>query len=431
MKVLWFSNSPCGSIRRFSNGLVKSGGWLISLEDELKSNPDITLEVAFFSDKGEVPFVFEGVQYYPINKNIFNQKYGINRVLERCISIKRKDEKATKAMLDIIGQSHPDIIHIHGTEESFGLIIDYVKNIPIVFSIQGLIAPYKEKYFSGIPQQQAYRLDSFSNRIRGIGIKRQYHSFCYRAEREKMYLSHAKYIFGRTFWDKECTLALNPQRKYFTVNEILRPEFYTKRWKGYISQDKITIVSTISGGIYKGFETVLKTASLLKQYSNLDFEWHIAGYTQNSQWVDICEKITQIQSRECNIIFHGRIDAEELSDLLCDSDIYVQVSHIENSPNSVCEAMIIGMPIIASYAGGTKSLLKDGEEGVLYQDGEPYVLAGLIISYIKEANMAIGYSNNAYKQASLRHNKNSITKELLSGYVSIIADYKKNSKSDR
>lgn len=51
MKVLWFSNSPCGSIRRFSNGLVKSGGWLISLEDELKSNPDITLEVAFFPTK--------------------------------------------------------------------------------------------------------------------------------------------------------------------------------------------------------------------------------------------------------------------------------------------------------------------------------------------------------------------------------------------
>ena len=424
MKVLWFSNSPCGSVRRNSTGLVKSGGWLISLEDELKQSPDTILEVAFFSNKEETPFIFEGVKYYPMNKNILNQNYRINRIIERHICIKQKDKKAIKVMLDVIKQSQPDIIHIHGTEDSFGLITNYVKDIPIVFSIQGLIAPYTEKFFSGIPQRQAYKYDSLFDYLKGEGIKNLYKSFCYRAERERMYLSHAQYIFGRTYWDKVCTLALNPKRKYFIVNEILRPEFYTKQWKGYFSEGKIIIASTISDGIYKGFETVLKTASILKQYSHINYEWHIIGYTSNSKWVHICERTTQIKSNECNIVFHGRVGAEELSNLLCNSDIYVHVSHIENSPNSVCEAMILGMPIIATYAGGTASLLQNEKEGILYQDGDPYVLAGLITNLQNNPNLSIQYGNKALKTATNRHNKTYILNEILTGYKSIIKEYK-------
>lgn len=419
MKVLWFSLSPCNSIRR--NNITRViQGWMISLENEIKKCNDIQLEIAYFTDKEEMPFIFEGVKYYPMNKSIFNQKYGINRIIERHVSFKKKDKKAIKIMLDVIKQSQPDIIHIHGTEDSFGLITDYIKDIPIVFSIQGLIAPYKEKFFSGIPQQQAYKYDSLLDRVKGVGVRNSYKSFCYRAEREKLYLSKAQFIFGRTYWDKACTLALNPQRTYFIVNEILRPEFYTRQWKGFFSKEKIKIVSTISGGIYKGFETVLKTASILKQYSHINYEWHIAGYTPDSKWVNICEKTTKIYSKECNIVFHGRIDAEELSSLLCKSDIYVQVSHIENSPNSVCEAMILGMPIIASYAGGTSSLLRHKEDGVLYQDGDFYTLAGLIIDFSQHPDIATKYGKTAYNKAKERHNKERIINKLKNSYSAII-----------
>lgn len=422
MKVLWFSLSPCNSIRRNNTTRVIQG-WMISLENEIKKYKDIQLEVAYFTNKEELPFIFDGVRYYPMNKNIFNQKFGIGRIFERHISITRKDKKAIKIMLDVVNQSHPDIIHIHGTEESFGLIMEYIKNTPIVFSIQGLIAPIKEKYFSGIAQQQAYKYDSLFDYLKGDSIRNQYKSFNYRAEREKQYLSHAKYIFGRTFWDKGCTLALNPQRKYFTVNEILRPEFYTKQWKGHISQDKIKIVSTISGGIYKGYETILKTASILKQYSYINYEWHIAGYSPKNKWVHISEKITNIQSKECNIIFHDRMDAEPLSDLLCQSDIYVHVSHIENSPNSVCEAMLLGLPVIASYSGGTASLLEHNKEGILYQDGDPYVLAGVIKYFQQNPTTAQQYASNAYQRAQIRHNKENIINEIIKGYQAIITDF--------
>lgn len=144
MNILWFTNSPCGSIRRFS-GSVKAGGWMISLEDEIKKCLNINLSVAFISKTKEKPFKYDGVTYYPIWKNIPRSK--IKRVLYRFTSYEKQDSIILPKLLKVVDVVKPDLIHIHGTEECFGLIQDSVKNIPIVFSIQGLIAPYKEKYF--------------------------------------------------------------------------------------------------------------------------------------------------------------------------------------------------------------------------------------------------------------------------------------------
>lgn len=420
MKILWFCNSPCGSVRR-GNAKIIAGGWLISLEDEVKRCSGISLNVAYFSDIKEVSFDFEGVKYYPMF--IGSNAIGFQRVLKRYKSIEGIDKKKIPLMLDVVEDCKPDLIHIHGTEESFGLIAQYIKDIPIVYSIQGLIAPYTEKFFSGIPEKCACKYDSLYDRLKGVGIMTLFHSFCYRGERENQYLSHAEYIFGRTFWDRNCTLALNPNRKYYVVNEILRPIFYEKRWKGFIAKDKIKIVSIISGGIYKGMETILKTALLLKKYAGINFEWHIAGYNSTDRMVRFSEKFVGVTSYSCNVIFHGRIDAFSLADLLCSSDMYVHVSHIENSPNSVCEAMILGMPIIASYAGGTVDMLQHGEEGILYQDGDPYVLAGAIVSYMQGPMTAVRYGEAARKRALLRHDKVLIVKELVDNYTLIISDF--------
>ena len=420
MNILWFSLSPCGSMRR-NNKTRVTQGWMISLEDEIKKLPNIKLSVSYISSKDEKPFEYDGVNYFPVCRKI--SQNGVKRVLARCKSHKKQDEEILPQLLNVVRTVKPDLIHIHGTEECFGLIQDFIKDIPIVFSIQGLIAPYKEKFFAGIPQNYAYKYDSLYDRIRHVGIKHDYETYCYGAERENHYLSHAKYIFGRTFWDRNCTLALNPQRKYFVVNEILRPEFYTKKWKGFISQNNLNIISTISGGLYKGIETVLKAAYLLKKYSDINFIWNIVGYTKDEKFLHIAEDYSKIKACDCNIKFHGRLKAQSLSDILCSSDIYVQVSHIENSPNSVCEAMMLGMPIIASFAGGTASLLSHGEDGILYQDGDAYILSGSIMDLVHNHDLALKYSCTARQHAILRHDKTTIANSLLDNYIKIINDF--------
>lgn len=420
--ILWFSLSPCGSLRRSGTKRVIQG-WMISLEDEVKKHHDIDLHVAYFSETDKESFKFEGVTYHPL----FNpsSKNPLARILNRIKAVSNIDNKMLPLMLKVVEEVKPNLIHIHGTEECFGLIQEYVKNIPVVFSIQGLLAPYSEKYFSGLPNKDIYGFESWKDKLKLVSYRNEFKNFYERGKRECRYLKKAHYIFGRTAWDEYITGLMNNQRKYYVVDEILRSQFYDKQWrKESFSKASFKIVSTISGGIYKGYETVLRSAALLKQYSGIDFEWIIAGYDQESKWVRIAERYTNIKTDEVNVKLLGRIDAEQLSNLLADSDVYVHVSHIENSPNSVCEAMLVGMPIIASFAGGTASLLKTKEDGILVQDGDPYVYAGAIVHLFEHFDYAKQLGESSRLKAMKRHDPEKIASRLLDAYYDIMQDFK-------
>lgn len=425
--TLWFSNTPCGSVRK-NNMLVNAGGWMISLEDEIKKYPEIDLNVAFFSNKIETPYEYDDVRYYPMYKPEGNTKLG--RIMERYKPKESIDRKMIPVMIDVVKTVHPDLIHIHGTEERFGLIQDYIKDIPIVFSIQGLIAPYSEKYFSGFPKQFIENNENRVDIIRGVSEINYYRNALFRAQREIHYLKNARYVIGRTFWDKSITYLFNSQRKYFEGNEIMRSEFYDSKWKYIPKKNKISIISTISPGPYKGIETLLKSANLLKQFMHVPFEWNVIGLSNKDKWVIMAEKLTHISGSSCCVNYCGRKTSEEMIPLMLGSDVYCHVSHIENSPNSVCEAMLLGMPIVASFAGGTSTILENQQEGILVQDGEPYIMASSILFLLDNPDIANEFALSAYKKAHCRHKREIIGSQLIDIYKEIIEDYDKMKLSE-
>ena len=420
-KILWFSLSPCGSIRRKLTKKTNQG-WLISLEDELKKIDSIDLNVAFFSAKEKEPFEYEGVHYFPIYESSSQSFFS------RFKSVDTIDSKRLPLMLSVIERCNPDLIHIHGTEGSFGCILPYIKNIPIVISIQGLIAPISEKYFSGLSMEQIKRHESLKLKLSTLGVDRFYKNFSNRGVRECAYLTNARYVFGRTAFDRNVCMALNPCIKYQVVNEMMRPEFYLHNWleEHNTCSDEVILVTVMSPNApYKGYETLLKAAKILKENSCLNFIWNLIGYNEDNKWLVITEKIVKISHRDVNVRIIGNKTASEMIEVLLSSDMYVNVSHIENSSNSVCEAMLLGMPIIASYAGGTSSLLTHEKEGVLIQDGGSYELAGTIIDFIQNPLVAAQYAHAARKRAQERHNKEKILKEIMDGYTNILRDFGK------
>lgn len=417
MKVLWFSLSPCGSMRR-DNNMKLVQGWMISLEDEVKKTKDVELAVCYFSETSSESFTYDGVRYYPILQA--KSTNPLSRILDRRKNISERDEALLPKMLDVVKNYSPDLIHIHGTEERFGLISEYIKEIPIVYSIQGLMAPYCEKFFSGFPKHDYLKLESWYDKIRSVSIIDEYKQFVQRGEREISYLKDAKYVIGRTFWDRYITKLLNPYRKYYVVNEIMREQFYKRQWKGYFCKDCIRIISTISPGPYKGFETVLKTAKWLHECAPFKYEWTIVGLEDTSRDVQVACKLTDLNIFKNHVKLVGRKNADELASLLSDSDIYVHVSHIENSPNSICEAKLIGMPIVATFTGGTASILENNEEGILVQDGAPYVTAGAIVELINNSETAKQMACNARDAAMVRHAPQNVANELITTYKDII-----------
>lgn len=416
MRVLWFADNPCGSIRRAA-GKVTSCSWFIPLEDEIKKNPGIELVVAYLSNKNERPFRYGGTQYSPIYNG-----YSLNplkRLLKRYFH--KDNDKMAEQYVSVINTYKPDIIHIHGTESNFAVISKYITDIPIVVSIQGILSPLSIKYFSGIPKNMAFSSDTLYERIRKVGFKNNYNLFLARAARERENLKSVKYIIGRTTWDYSVTGLLSPNREYFHSDECMRESFYHNEWKGKISEGTVALVTTASPPVYKGFETILGAAGLLKE-RGLRFEWHIIGNIPEKVR-SLSEKYTGFKSEECSLIFHGVLDENKICELLKESDIYIQTSHIENSPNSLCEAMLLGVPSIASYVGGTPSLLEDGMTGLFYQDGEIFSLAGRICELVNNPDIAVSLGRSAREIALKRHDRKGIAQKLVEIYSEIIDSY--------
>jgi len=418
MKILWLSNTPCGASEKLLGRHYTKGGWLSALETLLAANTDIKLYVAFYWVKPLKPFVYKNTNYIPVLRDGSGTIVG--RLLNKFFNI-GKDEKEIESLLTVIDEVKPDIIHIHGTEDNYGLIQSFV-DIPVVVSIQGILSAIEQKYFSGIPYAVVQKFEGIMPKLMASSVKRLYRGVKRNAIRERKILSLSSNIIGRTGWDKGITRILSPKSKYFVIQEMMRSEFYEKQWSKVEYGKTITIVSTLGPGFYKGLETIVRTAGILKQNGDVDFKWVLPGIDESCQVAKLVKRWLGIDYEALNIKMLGPRSAPELIDLMVNSDLYIQTSHIENSPNSLCEAMLLGLPCIASFAGGTDSLLKNGYEGLLVQDGDAYSLAGAVFKLYNDFEIAASYGFNARNRALLRHDKNKILHTIINIYKQVISD---------
>lgn len=416
MRVLWFTNTP--SCYEGKGNDYNGGGWISSLEQELRSNYiNVKLGICFYCDAG-VKLKLEGVTYYPIKRNkklksLFGQFFYSR---EKASYIYQ--EEALLDLIDVVDDFQPDVIHVFGTENVFGALYKVV-GIPVVLHIQGILAPSLHSF---LPPKVSWLRYVFYNRsIKSI----------FAAYREKLIWERnsiienriyrgVQYFMGRTAWDKSVVSLVNPRAKYFYCGEILRDVFYAFKENVRRIPQKTLFISTISWQIYKGADLALRTALLLKECMESDFEWHIYG-SDNAYFA---EKLTGIKASDVNIVFKGVVCATKLKEAMLNSTAYIHTSYIENSSNAICEAQLSGCTCIATNVGGTSSLIENGVSGFLVPANDPYRMAYLM-KYIADnriENEKIGKA--AFELAKKRHEK----KEIVARVVEIYNDILKNNR---
>ncbi len=419
MKILWFTNSPVSAKKNIKSDFVGES-WIGALERNLKAHDETELGIAFKGKVGKIEtFDIEEVRYFiiPYGKDTLLKKLGLKR------NLKSDDEKAVEKYIEVVRKFKPDVIQIFGSENNYGLLIPHI-DVPVIIHIQGNITVYNKKYFSGISPVDVLRYSYWKHLLKGISAYQMYYQLLQVGERERNIFSYCRYFLGRTRWDRNITRVLAPNSRYFHCDEVLREEFFEKKWE-MRKEEPVKLVSVIRGHIYKGLETVMETAELLKN-QKFNFIWTIIGNSNTDRAPRIFEKKFKKRFSEVHVNFAGSKTGKELRDLFLDASIFVHPSHIENSPNAVCEAMILGVPVIATAVGGTFSLLKDGEEGILIQDGDPYAMAGAILELSGDYDLQMSISEQARKRALKRHDPKKIVSQLLKIYEEVIEDYSKN-----
>lgn len=417
MKILWITNMlfPEPLAKLTGNGMIKGGGgWMTASAEIIAHSEDISLVVATVSPLVSTltEILGECIKYYVLPYGRGNKYY--NHDYEPLFQLIQQKES-------------PDVVHIHGTEFTHGLAyVNACGNKNVVVSIQGMKSVISDYYCAGITLKERLQNITLRDILKG-GVGHEAKEFAKQGLCEIELISKVKHVIGRTDWDRAHTWAYNNDIIYHHCDETLRAEFYTSRKWDYNHCQQHSIFLSQAWYPLKGAHQVLKaTAFLLDKYP--DLEIRIAGddiikydnlrglvhYTTYAKYLTRLIRRYHLKER---IKFLGPLSTQEMIDEYLKCNVFICPSSIENSPNSLGEAQVLGTPCIASYAGGIPTMMK-GLEKYIFRFEDVTELSFLIDSVFTCKEDYDGIIQNAL----LRHDALRNNRELLNIYRIVSKD---------
>lgn len=419
---MWITNVAIPDIaKEMGNNFSNGGGWLINLSKQLVEMENIELCIVFpIDNKSEITSgIVNNIKYFGVPLKKASTDFDGQKIL---------------LFRDIISEIQPDVVHIWGTEYIHSYYaINACSELGIInraiVSIQGMVSVLERHYYAFIDSSIIKRY-TLKEIVMRSNLRTQRDDFIKRGKYEIETIKLAKNVIGRTDWDKACVYQINPNIKYHFCNETLRPIFYENSWN-LDTCEKYSIFVSQSHYPIKGLHILLEAMPLIlnnfpnariyttgKNLLDRSFKARLRDTTYDKYIKNLVNKY----ELNNHINFLGALSEEAMCERFCKSHVFVSASSIENSSNSVGEAMILGVPVVSSDVGGIKNLLNHGDEGFIYQADAPYMLAYYICKIFSDNKLALDLSTQAKLHATNTHSRELNLNTLLETYQNIQAN---------
>ncbi len=419
MRVLWTVNLiPAEVSVKLGIASEVLGGWVESMAEQLRKNDDIELGIVCKCEKNlNFKETLNGITYFSL---FYTSSTSLEELKQKCN--------------EIVSDFKPDIINIEGTEFLHARAMQLAsqkKNIPAVVSLQGIL---NGQYVYQCGQLQIDDMmfsksltEIFAGWIMHLRKTKWYKS---RMKSEKKIIENADYILGRTTWDRAHSYAINPNAKYYPCSRILRAPFYEEKW----SIEKAERHSIYVGNGYSALKglhfVVMALPYLTREYP--DVKVYVAGYKPYQEndkrsfikkgYAAYLKKLIYDLGVQDHIEFTGPLKAHQVAEKLSEVNAYVLCSTIENSPNTLGEAMMVGTPCVAAYVGGVADMAEDGKEALFYRNDDPKLLAWNIKRVFDSNELALSLSEAGKKKALFTHNAERNAQMLVDAYTDILKE---------
>ncbi|MBR4060212.1 MAG: glycosyltransferase family 4 protein [Lachnospiraceae bacterium] len=376
MRVLWICNIMLPRIaEKLGQEVNNKEGWLTGLMDAVLAHNAsdkehaVQLGIAFPIAK-EQDFLQDALV---INEDYDVPFYGFR---ENVLSADQYDVSMEADMTRILAHFKPDIVHCFGTEypHTLAAIKCFGRPQRTLVGIQGLCRVYATGYMASLPKRVQNSV-TFRDLIKKDSLKKQKQKYEDRGQWELAAVQGTGHVTGRTHWDKFWTGKWNPNAAYHVMQETLRKEFYSGKW----SLDTCEPHSLfLSQGDYpiKGLHYMLQAMPrILEEFPDTKVyvagngilrSKNIIGRLKISSYGIYLEKLIRDYKLEGKIVFLGKLNAQQMKEAYLKSQAFVCPSTMENSPNSLGEAMILGVPVVTTDIGGITSMIGP-DEGAIYE----------------------------------------------------------------
>lgn len=417
MKLVWITNIPLEPlVRSWGSKVSGSGFWMHALLEPLLASGEIEELSVIWSGpcKGRAgKQVVDGVNYYCVHQSIYLEVYGIG--------LERQENRCLEEIAAIIEDIQPDLVHIHGSERFYGrLRSERMIDVPTVLSIQGLTATVAPCVWGGYSFSELLRYQRLYDAVRNFPLLRRKGRMLRAAERERGILQSVDAILGRTDWDRAHAHAIAPAVPYHHVDEMMRPEFREQQWS-IEHADPCTLFTTANLSLLKGIHVLIEAISILK-VDIPDIRLRIAGGIPKGCEVRLFRGLIERYEVAEQVEFLGWLPSGEIVQHMLKSRLFVYASLIENGCNSLSEAMLLGMPVVAPYTGGMTTTVQHGQTGILVPKGDAAMLALSVANLLRSTEQCRALGSAASVAARQRHSSEFIVKALFRAYMARNSD---------
>jgi glycosyltransferase involved in cell wall biosynthesis len=323
--------------------------------------------------------------------------------------------------VSIVRKWNPDLVHVHGTEQDYGLLKAWgITDIPVIVSIQGLMTPCYRKTFGDLLPDELSR--SFTTRLIGLDSESLYWWKRHRRQApiEEQILRSADLILGRTEWDYASAWAIQPDLRYHHVDELMRSEFLTTSPWNIEKCHRHQILCTTASVPAKGLHVLLEAVWRLRPtYPDIVLNVAASGFAPrfSNDYARFVRDLIERWDLSSVVRFLGWIDAPELVRRLRAAHCYVTPSFNENGCNALQEAMLVGTPAIATACGGMLTTIEPRRTGLVFPAGDTALLAMQVHRLFQDDQLAQQIGAQARDVARKRHDPQRVEDQLLRAYA--------------
>lgn len=164
-----------------------------------------------------------------------------------------------------------------------------------------------------------------------------------------------------------------------------------------------------------GVDTVLNAFAIIKkQYGAATLT--VAGSGPEERALKSLAQKLDIQG---SVVFTGRLDADQIADLYHQADLLLNASNVDNSPNSLIEALASGVPVVSSNVGGIPDLVDDGKSALLVPPQQPQALADAALRLLAEQDLREQLVVQG-RQVAARFAKPTVLEALADNYAMVL-----------
>jgi len=392
MRIVWLGSYRLGLLQpelaTVRNVQWHPASWIVNLAKAISTSGDVDLQIitATAGISKDQTIKKDGITFYVVRNTFPFTTRGFPRympldVLTRYASLRRQ-------IRHVILRLRPDLIHVHGTEEGYGLAALDV-GLPTIVSIQGIV-----QLCASVSPSIVFRLQ---------------------APVELHVIRTAKYFGTRTEWATNFIRGLNSNAMIYDLPEAVDQVFF-KEQAQQSTQNILMVGSVVQR---KGVEEALDAMRLIVgEYPSAKL--FVVG-DGDPDYLKALKKRAISAGLVSHIQWLGFKTAEEIMALHAVSTVLIHPSHIDNSPNSVAEAMASGLPVIAANVGGIPSLIEHGVTGLLVEPRNHLQLAEAVISLLHNKAQRVRLAHRAKEVAWERHLPSKVAEKTLGVYEDIIS----------